>query len=40
MQKDVESFLEKLSELSLSYGIAIGGCGCCGSPRAFFVQYL
>lgn len=32
MQKDVEGFLEKLGELSLSYGIAIGGCGCCGSP--------
>lgn len=32
MKKDVEGFLEKLSELSLSYGIAIGGCGCCGSP--------
>ena len=27
MQKNVEGFLEKLSELSLSYGIAIGGCG-------------
>lgn len=32
MQKNIEGFLEKLSELSLSYGITIGGCGCCGSP--------
>lgn len=32
MKKDVEGFLEKLNELTLSYGIVIGGCGCCGSP--------
>lgn len=32
MQKDIEGFLEKLSELTLSYGIIIEGCGCCGSP--------
>lgn len=32
MKKDVEGFLEELKELTLSYGIVIGGCGCCGSP--------
>lgn len=32
MEKDVQGFLEKLSELTMIYGIAIGGCGCCGSP--------
>ena len=32
MEKDVQGFLEKLSELTMAYGIAIGGCGCCGSP--------
>lgn len=32
MGKDVQGFLEKLSELTMIYGIAIGGCGCCGSP--------
>lgn len=32
MTKDVEGFLEKLNKLTLSCGIVIGGCGCCGSP--------
>lgn len=26
-------FLAELTELSLKYGIEIGGCGCCGSPH-------
>ncbi len=28
----VEAFLEELSVLTRKHGIAIGGCGCCGSP--------
>lgn len=25
-------FLKELTELTQKHGIAIGGCGCCGSP--------
>lgn len=32
MKKDVENFLKELDNLTLKYGITIGGCGCCGSP--------
>lgn len=32
MKKDVEGFLKELTNLSLSYGIIVRGCGCCGSP--------
>jgi len=28
----VTSFLKDLTELSLKHKLAIGGCGCCGSP--------
>lgn len=28
----LEAFLDELSELSRKHRIAIGGCGCCGSP--------
>jgi hypothetical protein len=27
-----DEFMEKLIALSKEYGIAIGACGCCGSP--------
>jgi len=29
---EVEQFLNELTELTKKYGLAIGGCGCCGSP--------
>ena len=31
-KEKMNMFLEELSELSNKYGLAIGGCGCCGSP--------
>ena len=32
MNDRVENFLKELAELTKKYDIAIGGCGCCGSP--------
>ena len=31
----LEMFLKELTELTNKYGIAIGGCGCCGSPWVY-----
>ena len=31
-EEKVKEFLLELSELTKKYGIAIHGCGCCGSP--------
>ncbi len=31
-KKRIEAFLKELSELTTKYGLAICGCGCCGSP--------
>jgi hypothetical protein len=27
-----DKFLAELTKLTMKYGVAIGGCGCCGSP--------
>lgn len=32
MNNRLKFFLLELSELTNKYEIAIGGCGCCGSP--------
>jgi len=31
-QERQKQFLIELRELTIKHGIAIGGCGCCGSP--------
>jgi hypothetical protein len=33
-----EAFLRDLHELTQMHGIAIGGCGCCGSPYLYEVN--
>lgn len=33
-----DAFLRDLHELTQRYGIAIGGCGCCGSPYLYEVN--
>ena len=33
--KNIDQFLTGLAELTSRHGIAIGGCGCCGSPALF-----
>jgi hypothetical protein len=33
-----EQFLIGLRELTLKTGIAIGGCGCCGSPYLLVLE--
>lgn len=30
-----EKFLVELAKLTKKYNVAIGGCGCCGSPYLF-----
>ena len=30
---DIDAFLRDLTEISRRHGLAIHGCGCCGSPR-------
>lgn len=38
MEKNVENFLMELTKLTKTYGIIIGGCGCCGSPYLISVE--
>jgi hypothetical protein len=32
MENKIREFIKGLDELAAKTGIAIGGCGCCGSP--------
>ena len=32
MEERIENFLKELTELTQKHELAIGGCGCCGSP--------
>ena len=32
MSANFDEFMKELTALSAKYGIAIAGCGCCGSP--------
>ena len=34
----LDQFLKELTELTKKHGLAIGGCGCCGSPFIFEVK--
>jgi len=34
----VKEFLSDLSTLAKKYGIAIHGCGCCGSPMIYGLE--
>lgn len=38
-KEKVQSFLFELEQLTIKYGIAILGCGCCGSPYLIDVDY-
>ena len=38
MNEKVKDFLTELSALTQKYGIAIGGCGCCGSPWLYYTD--
>ena len=37
-KKIVQEFLLELSALTKKYGIAIHGCGCCGSPMIYGLE--
>jgi hypothetical protein len=39
MIKNREFFLSELSALTKKYGIGIHGCGCCGSPKIYDLEY-
>lgn len=33
-----DKFLVELTKLTMKYGVAIGGCGCCGSPYLWHME--
>lgn len=35
---NADAFLTELSALTAKYGIAVGSCGCCGSPYLEIVE--
>jgi hypothetical protein len=38
LSRNQVKFLLGLRELTLKYGVAIGGCGCCNSPYLYEVK--
>ena len=38
MTKDLNGFLDELTELSKKYQIVIGGCGCCSSQYLWHIE--
>jgi len=38
MTKDLNGFLDELTELSKKYQIVVDGCGCCGSPYLWHIE--
>lgn len=37
-KQKLDAFLAELAALTKAHGLAIGGCGCCGSPFVYDVN--